>query len=242
MLDRPDAAGTTRLAAEPPLLRFIDAQTHERELLDTVATRGRGCLWSVWRTERALIAPRLSTHAPGFERAARKMSARGWPVFIRDTGGDITPQSPGVVNVTSAFVIPRTDETSIRATYEQFCAPLLTFLSGLGFDAYLASVERSFCDGAFNIAIEGKKLAGTAQKWRLVRTADGEPGIAVLAHAAILADADIAESISETNLFYRLCGVDRTIDPARHVSTAEHSGASLAAKPLAVKLSRFLGG
>ena len=69
---------------------------------------------------------------------------------------------------------------------------------------------------------------------------DGRPGIAVLAHAAILADADIAAGVAETNRFYRLCGVDRTVDPARHVSTAALSGPNLAAAPLAVRLARFL--
>lgn len=227
-------------AADVPLLLFPHAQELERALLDRVATRGAGRDWSVWRTYQSLIAPSSAANAAGFDAAAREMSARGWPVYIRDTGGDITPQSPGVVNVSSAFVFPQTSATSIRETYERFCAPLLAFFDTLGFKAYLASVEGSFCDGAFNIVIDGRKLAGTAQRWRLVRLPDGRPGVAVLAHAAILADADVAEGVAETNLFYRLCGVDRVVDPARHISTAALSGRELTALPLAIRIARFL--
>ena len=216
MVDVSEAPIAAR-AVDAPLLPFPRAQELERTLLESAVLRGAVCGWSVWRTHQSLIAPSLATNAAGFEAAAREMSSRGWPVHVRDTGGDITPQSPGVVNVSSAFVIERTPEVSIRATYERFCAPLLAFLDILGFEAYLASVEGAFCDGAYNIVIDGKKLAGTAQRWRLVRMCDGRPGIAVLAHAAILADADIAAGVAETNRFYRLTGVDRTVDPARHV-------------------------
>lgn len=237
-----DGSDTIReaTAADVPLLPFPRAQELERALLNRIVQRGFGCDWSVWRTYRSLIAPSLAANAAGFSAAAREMTARGWPVYIRDTGGDITPQSPGVVNVSSAFVFPQTSEMSIRATYEQFCAPLLAFFDTLGFKSYLSSVEGSFCDGAFNIVVDGRKLAGTAQRWRLVRLPDGRPGVAVLAHAAILADADIATGVAETNLFYRLCGVDRVVDPARHISTAALSGRQLAALPLAVRIARFL--
>lgn len=210
------------LAAEPeaPLLDFTTAQSLERRLLDAAASRGFGCDWAVWRTHQSLIVPSQTSNAAGFHEASREMAARGWPVYIRDTGGDVTPQSPGIINASAAFVLPRTADLSIRATYQQFCEPLVAFLHTAGIDAYLSSVPGAFCDGAFNIVVEGRKLAGTAQRWRLTRTCDGAPAVAVLAHAAILADPDIDRSIAATNLFYRLCGEPREVDTARHTSLA----------------------
>jgi lipoate-protein ligase A len=188
-----------------------------------------------------LIVPSQTANAPKFYAASLEMEQWGWPVYVRDTGGDVTPQSPGIINASAAFVVPRTKDLSIRATYERFCAPLLAFLRTFGLDAYLSSVERSFCDGAFNIAVDGKKLAGTAQRWRLTHTSDGEPGVAVLAHAAILDNPDIDLSISATNSFYGLCGMPRQVDPAQHTSLAKlieptHAGA----ETYADRLSAFL--
>lgn len=232
--------GGLATVADVPLLHFGYAQEMERALLEGAVQRGAGCSWSVWRTHQALIVPSLTANAAGFHTASSEMASRGWPVFIRDTGGDVTPQSPGMVNVSSAFVVKRTPDISIRETYERFCAPLLAFLGTLGLNAHLSSVEGAFCDGAFNIVINRRKLAGTAQRWRPAQTRDGCPGVAILAHAAIIADADIATSVAETNRFYRLCGLERTVDPARHVSTSALPGVRLAAAPLAARLARFL--
>ncbi|WP_072397283.1 hypothetical protein [Hyphomicrobium sp. CS1GBMeth3] len=191
-------------------------------MLDAAAARGFGCDWVVWRTHQSLVVPSQTANVADFYLASLDMSLRGWPVYVRDTGGDVTPQSPGVVNASAAFVVPRAADLSIRSTYQRFCEPLLAFLRTLGVDAYLSSVPGAFCDGAFNITVGGKKLAGTAQRWRLTRTCDGGPGVAVLAHAAILADPDIELSIAATNRFYRLCGEgeSREVDPARHTSLA----------------------
>ncbi len=225
-----------------PLLHFSAAQRLEREMLEAAAVQGRGSSWAVWRTHQSLVVPSLIANAANFHVASLDMSLRGWPVYVRDTGGDVTPQSPGVVNATAAFVVPRTASLSIETTYRQFCEPLLRFLRTLGVDAYLSSVPGAFCDGAFNIVVAGKKLAGTAQRWRLTRTQDGAPAVAVLAHAAILADPDIELSIDATNRFYRLCGGEREVDPRRHTSTAALLTTSRAgARQLSTQLVDYLG-
>lgn len=210
-------------------------------MLDAAAARGFGCDWAVWRTHQSLVVPSHTANATDFYAASLDMSLRGWPVYVRDTGGDVTPQSSGVINASAAFVVPRTANLSIRTTYQRFCEPLLSFLGVLGIDAYLSSVPGAFCDGAFNIVVDGRKLAGTAQRWRLTRTRDGSPAVAVLAHAAILADADIELSIAATNRFYRLCGESREVDPALHVLLKTLLKTSQAgAERLSTQLTDFL--
>ncbi|WP_295557802.1 hypothetical protein [uncultured Hyphomicrobium sp.] len=233
-------AAALETASHDPLLDFNTAQTLERQLLDAAAARGAGCDWAVWRTHQSLVVPSQTANAANFYVASLDMSLRGWPVYVRDTGGDVTPQSPGVINASAAFVVPRTTDLSIRATYQRFCAPLLEFLGAHGIDAYLSSVPGAFCDGAFNIVVDGLKLAGTAQRWRLVQLRDGRPGVAVLAHAAILADPDIEFSISATNRFYRLCGEEREVDPARHTSLATLFTPRASTELIVERLSHFL--
>jgi hypothetical protein len=65
--------------------------------------------------------------------------------------------------------------------------------------------------------------------------------VAVLAHAAILVDPDIDQSIAATSQFYRLCGEKRELDPAQHVSIcALLQDTRLAAEPFSARLSDFL--
>ncbi len=207
-------------------LPFATALAREKELLTTVAKAGHGWLSEVWTTDQALIVPFSATHEADFEKAQQQMGEKQWPVFVRHTGGDVTPQSPSMVNVSFAFCIPRTKDLSIRETYESFCQPILNYLrEDLAIDAYLSSVEGAFCDGAYNVVVDGRKLAGTAQRWRLTETPDGRPAVAVLGHAAILWDVDIATSIAATNEFYRRSSVARSVVADKHTTVAELAGA-----------------
>ena len=65
-------------------------------------------------------------------------------------------------------------------------------------------MEGSFCDGRFNLAVAGRKLAGTAQSWRRVA---GVP--VVLAHAVIVVDADPQALTEAANAFERDLGSGR---------------------------------
>ncbi len=198
---------------------FDDALAYERKLLSQIAEAGQGWVSSIWTTDQALIVPFSTTHEAGFKNAQQQMGEQGWPVLVRHTGGDVTPQSPGVINVSFVFCVPRQDDFTIRKAYETFCQPILDYLSQeLRISGYLSSIEGAFCDGAYNVVVAGQKLAGTAQRWRLTQTPDGRPAVAVLGHAAMLWDADIKTSISATNAFYESCAVDRTVIVEKHVS------------------------
>lgn len=202
-----------------PHLAFDQALAREKQLLAQIANAGQGWESEVWSTDQALIVPFSATHEADYENACREMAEAGWPVLVRHTGGDVTPQTPSMVNVSFAFCVPRTDNLSIRETYLSFCQPILDFLnSELGIEAYLSSVDGAFCDGAYNVVVDGCKLAGTAQRWRLTKTPQGQPAVAVLGHAAILWDVDIAVSIAATNAFYKRASVDRCVIAQKHTT------------------------
>jgi lipoate-protein ligase A len=81
-------------------------------------------------------------------------------------------------------------------------------LESMGIFASAQSVEGSFCDGRFNLAVGGRKLAGTAQAWRRV---EGRP--MVLAHAVFLIDADPDQLTEAANHFEARVASGRTYRP-----------------------------
>lgn len=205
-----------------PTLAPEDALRREMELLNRVAAGTRRFAVSVWSTDRCLVAPGSITRRAGFGEAKAAMAARGWPVLVRGTGGDVTPLTPGVINVSTAFVMSPDRPQRIQEAYGRLCEPILDTLGRLGISAHCAAVPGSFCDGAYNIVVAGKKLAGTAQRWR--RMAAPNPArrsFAVLAHGSILCDVDLAEMVKAVNDFHGLCRLERRARRDRHTTLAE---------------------
>lgn len=225
-----------------PHLDFEAARLHERQMLEKVMARGSGARWSVWRTEKCLVVPRSLSTDVHFHEAAAFMADVGWPVRIRDTGGDVTPQCPDIINVTHVFILTQPSEQNVQQSYVRFCGPLLAYLADCGIKAYLSGVERAFCDGKYNIAVNGKKLAGTAQRWRPFTTSQGHQAIAGLAHAAILSAPSLTDSIAATNAFYTCCRQQRVIDENQHVTLASIVSGWADTSSFASSLGGYLGG
>jgi len=222
-----DKREPTSRYTEPPVdcdnvISFEDALTQERELLANVGEHNFGAQFLVWRTERALIVPCGMPNRAFFGEAVSALNQQGWPVYERDTGGDVTPQMPGVINVSLAF---RTEKStrSIQQSYHRLIEPIATFLRvEMGLDTTVASVPGSFCDGAYNIVAGSRKLGGTAQRWRLHR--DNDETCSVLAHVAILCSVDLEPLMATINEFYARCAIAKTVDVDKHVTLEEALG------------------
>ena len=91
--------------------------------------------------------------------------------------------------------------------------------SGLAADR--GPIGAAFCDGRFDLAIGGRKIAGTAQRWRAVPGGPSPERGAVLLHAVVLADTDRAEGIGAVNRFYAAAGSERQADPAASITLRE---------------------
>lgn len=111
----------------------------------------------VWVPERSISLSR---------REAARLDWDGFceePIAIRGTGGTAVPQGPGTANIT---LFTRHDRSpDIPAFYREMCAALQKGFAELGLETTIGARPGSFCDGDFNILLEGKKLAGTAQRW-----------------------------------------------------------------------------
>ncbi len=207
------------------VVSFEEAQQRERELLAGVSGLSPGnAQVLVWRTEKSIIVPRGMPSRDGFTEAVAAMTARGFPVYERDTGGDLTPQSPGMINLSMVF---RLDGASpnIKDAYLRLVQPVIEFLRHrYDLAADVCAVPGAFCDGAYNIAYQGKKLAGTAQRWRLIGGEGPSRQAAVLGHVALMADVDLKPAIDALNEFYTVAGIDRHIELQQHITLAQLVG------------------
>ncbi|KAF1053999.1 MAG: Octanoyl-[GcvH]:protein N-octanoyltransferase [Stenotrophomonas maltophilia] len=203
-----------RLSAEEGL----DA---ERDALQRVFDGQTDAQLLFWRPlEQALVMPRRLSRLDGFAEAQAECAALGWPIALRDTGGEPVPQSAGVLNVALVYALPPDDDemTRIETAYLRLCQPLCDWLTGFGFAAGLGEVPGAFCDGRYNVTLDGRKLVGTAQRWRR-RQRDGR--YVVLAHGAILMEEQRASMVEAVNVFYRGCGLPAQIRVDSHIALAE---------------------
>ena len=228
----------------PDPIAFADALALERELLDSVkdASAGR-CVALVWRTPKAIIVPRGLPSRDYYDKASAAAQALGFTLHERDTGGDLTPQSEGVVNLSLAYRLDG-KQAAIADAYVALTDPVLAFLKqAYGINARTASIPGAFCDGAYNVAIGDKKLAGTAQKWKLLGGEGDHRRVSVLGHIAIMASNELAPALDALNAFYTASGSERRVIPERHITLTDVLGparaeASWVARDLAASLSR----
>jgi len=182
-------------------------------MLAQVAAGPIGPVAFLWQaTEPGLVLPERFARTSGFDEAATACAEAGWPVTTRKTGGGITPQGPGVLNLALAFRAGTGRARTIRASYAAICDPLAEALAQLGVTAAAMPVKGSFCDGDYNLAVGGRKLVGTAQRWR---------GETCLAHALILTDIALAPAVAAVQLLSDGLGHGTRFDPALHCRLAD---------------------
>ena len=185
-----------------------DALAHEMDLLAQAAADPSQRYIVFWQSDQALVAPRKLTGNPNFARAEAELADMGWPVHTRATGGDVTPQGPGIVNVSLVYA-PK-GPPDIDATYDTLCTPME---HALGPEASRGWNPGAFCDGAYNVQWRGKKFAGTAQRFKRCAGADRS---AVLAHALMLMTPPSAQAITALNTFLEILGEPRRIEKDCH--------------------------
>lgn len=163
--------------------------------LESAAFAAQGavtCLWSPRR--RALVCPASLRRAPGFDVAKRNSAARGWPMHLRPTGGGAVPQGPGVLNLALAFTADRT--FTIEDGY-RLITQIIQGVIPAGWTT--GATPNSFCDGAWNLSLNGRKVVGTAQRVR----PQGHGQRRILAHALILVEGDLAAGAAAVGAFHR---------------------------------------
>lgn len=160
----------------------------------------------VSRAPQCLVVTRREARMPGFARATEILGARGWPLVVRGSGGSCVPQGPGVLNL--SLIYPRPPHWRLEDGFLLLCQLLGDFLRTYGLQAETGEVPGSFCDGRYNLQIDGRKLVGTAQRWAGTRR---HPG--VLCHACLLVDPALDAATAQLNSFYQQCQSPRQFIP-----------------------------
>lgn len=203
-----------------PTLARLDtgnALAREADLLQRGAENASVRYLWFWEGTRALVAPRKLAVKPGFAKARDMMAEAGWPVHVRATGGDVTPQGPGIFNVTHVYTRPRGAAVSVSDEYDLLCGPIER---ALGPGATRGWQPGAFCDGAHNVQFDGKKFAGTAMRFKPNFT--DKSRATVLAHAILLADPPEEGAIAAINRFLSALGEPRVISLGAHTGLPDH--------------------
>ena len=216
-----------------PIALTVEAGLHaEQDLLATVCAGDQEFGLLFWQpSDRALVMPRRLSRLPGFEEACLASAENGWPVLLRETGGEPVPQSAATVNIALVYAPPRSegDHGRIETGYRRLCDPICTLLTELGGNASLGEVEGAFCDGRFNVNLDGRKMVGTAQRWRQSKGGQRPVG---LVHGALLLDDERESMVQAVNRFNEVCGLDQRVRAQSHIALHERFAAPLAIERL----------
>ena len=193
----------------------------EQDLLASVCAGDAEFGLLFWQpSDRALVMPRRLNRLPQFESACEVSAAAGWPVLLRETGGEPVPQSASTVNIALVYAPPRSegDQNRIESGYRRLCDPLCELLDELGGVASLGEIDGAFCDGRFNVNLDGRKMVGTAQRWRQSQGGTRPVG---LVHGAMLLDDERESMVAAVNRFNQACGIEQRVRADSHIALHE---------------------
>ena len=195
----------------------------EIELLDKVAQGHIDFGAFTWQSiANGLVVPEPFGRRDEFQTASKNSANLGWPVSLRRTGGGGTPQGPGVLNLAIAFRSNEAKGLTVEKAYDAICSPIAKTFEEIGLSSDTTAVDGSFCDGAYNLAIGGQKIVGTAQRWKRCKTSKTDS--AVLCHALILTDIVIDPPVRALNRFFSELGVQGKFTNRAHVSLTKLKG------------------
>ncbi|HMO75956.1 MAG TPA: hypothetical protein PKD99_06195 [Sphingopyxis sp.] len=184
-------------------------------LEEMLAREGEAAELRLWTNRQCLVTTRRFARLDRFEAAAAASAARGWPVFVRASGGTTVVHRPGILNV-SLLMVRRAGAVDIDRGYAGLGRRLVAALAALGVAARVGPVPGSYCDGRHNIVAGARKVAGTAC---LLRPAGARIGL--LAHAAVTVTGDVFGDVAAVACFEADLGLRPAYDAAAHASLAE---------------------
>ncbi|MCU0090413.1 lipoate--protein ligase family protein [Pseudomonas koreensis] len=193
----------------------------EQDLLASVCAGDAEFGLLFWQpSDRALVMPRRLNRLPGFDHACEVSAAAGWPVLLRETGGEPVPQSASTINIALVYAPPRSegDLNRIETGYRRLCDPICELLDELGGASSLGEIDGAFCDGRFNVNLDGRKMVGTAQRWRQSQGGQRPVG---LVHGAMLVDDERESMVAAVNRFNETCGLEQRVRAASHIALHE---------------------
>lgn len=190
----------------------------EAELLTEIQNGQLSQCLMLWQAKIPTLVLPAGNKWPESDELNKALKNNKWQLLSRKTGGAPVPQCPGVINLSHIYVWPEEQPYSITQAYQNLCEVLNAFFADFGLESKAHATEFSYCDGDYNLNINGKKIVGTAQ--RVILKKGG--GKIVLAQAFILIDALLEELIQPVNLCYEICDKAERVQAKVHTCLFEH--------------------
>ena len=189
----------------------------EAERFEAVSSEGTtGSELHVWRQSACLVVPRAYARWDGIEAAVKAVTALGWPVFFRASGGSCVFHGSNVLCMTQLFCEPR-GTAGLDETYHRFTSHLIATAHAFGISGVqVGTAPDAPCDGRFNLLVEGRKLAGTAMRRRARAGME-----TTLVHACLWLSGPLAPALHAVETFEALLGIGKPYPPAACISLAE---------------------
>jgi len=172
----------------------------------------------LWQAKQATLVLPAGSKWPESDELKATLLTDNWLLHSRKTGGAPVPQCPGIINLSHLYLWSSEIPYSIPRAYESLCSVLHDFFRKYGLISQAHATQFSYCDGDYNINVNGKKIVGTAQ--RVILKKGG--GKIVLAQAFILIDVLLEEVIKPVNLCYQLSDKTERVQAQVHTSLFEN--------------------
>lgn len=191
------------------------------ELLDDIYKNPSNPLYLLWRSVHpTLMVPNSYTHKSNYAAAKVSTEQQGWSVVVTPGGGDLVPLTQGVLNIGIAWSLMKPN-VSIEETYRKLVTPVNRALNSLDIETKFGPVKNSICNGRYNLVTRGRKIAGTAQRWKpFPRLYKGGKNLAILAQVTLLIDEHLTKLTLPVNAFYAACDSRHRVEADAHTTVA----------------------
>lgn len=190
-------------------------------LLEKVAVLPSGSTrLRIWENHNCLVTTRPVAKRKEFAEAAELSARSGWPVHVRSSGGSTVIHRPGILNISLALC-GGTRRVQPNESYAELTALLQTAFQKLQVEVFTGSIAGAYCDGNYNLCLNGRKIAGTAS--RIVRRKNQT---AYICHASIAVYGSPERDISLISQFERGVGLDHVYATSSHTTLANIMGLS----------------
>ncbi len=113
----------------------------------------------LWGHPKALLLGARERTLPCLTDSAREAARKGYEVVVRPFGGLLVPLDAGVLNIT--WITP--EALSIEHGFWKLTKFLQQVCRASG-DLQVGEVQGSYCPGRFDLSLQGRKIAGLAQR------------------------------------------------------------------------------
>lgn len=166
-----------------------------------------GTVWTSWHANESICITAKEQRLPNYQHANAVLEQSGIELAVRRSGGTTVPHGAGILGITN--ISTSNGAKDIRQSYLRFCTTIQDQLSEFGFDTNVGSSHGAYCDGDYNVLLDNKKLAGTAQRWKRGKNNSS----IILNHAVMLVTCDAAQATGRVNQFHKLAEQQEPFNP-----------------------------